>query len=81
MRLASSGQLQLPPTAMHSHCGDILSREGVGRVADQQASLPHGTVERGSAHVAPGPSLRPFPPRKGSQLPQGRRLVWVTGVG
>lgn len=36
-----------------SHCGDVLSREGVGCVADQQAGLPHGAVERGRAHVAP----------------------------
>lgn len=53
---------ELPPSPMHSHCGDILSGEGVGRVADQQARLPHGTVERGSAHVAPRPSLCSIPP-------------------
>lgn len=38
-----------------SHCGDVLSGEGVGCVADQQAGLPHGAVERRRAHVAPRP--------------------------
>lgn len=65
---ASSSYLPIP---MHSHCGDIFSGKGVGRVADQQTRLPHGTVERGSAHVDPGPSLRPFfpHPQQGQHAP------------
>lgn len=50
-----------PAHAQNSHGGDVLSREGVGGVADKQACLAHGSarqeVREDSGH-GPCPTLR-----------------------
>lgn len=58
-----------PARGACSHGGDVLSREGVGRVADQQAGLPHGAAERARAMRLAGRLSRL--PSKGSPLPRG----------
>lgn len=50
----------VPPTCRTHTGGDVLSREGVGGVADEQAGLAHGSerqeVQEDSSQ---GPCLRP----------------------
>lgn len=31
---------------MYLHCGDVLSREGIGGIADEQASLTHSSGQK-----------------------------------
>ena len=55
-----SPAFERPTQVQNSHGGDVLSREGVGGVADEQAGLAHGSerqeVQEDSSQ---GPCPRP----------------------